>query len=680
MRGADLRVAAILSTIWLIYPVAWVHAQDRDEVDIVRPKLSTVVYDRNGGLLAEIGPEARSWVRLVELPSYVGQAFVATEDRRFYQHDGVDMMGVVGAIRDNLLHGFGSRGASTITQQLIGMMYPDEVDRREITLGRKLREAEMARALEQRHSKAEILEAYLNYLNFGHGWYGLEAAARHYFGSYAAGLTLAQAALLAALPKSAVRYDPRAHTERALARRNLVLQRMEQAHYLTPEAARAAMREPLALAVNDGYSARAPYAVEWVRRWLVERYGLAAVNTGGLSAQTTIDPFVQDAADRALASGLARVESLPGYLWPRYRAAGPHAPSAQTPYLQGLFVAVDPGNGDVLALVGGRDFRDSEFDRAVQGRRQAGSAFKPFVYAAALAQGLPPTLQLEDSPLSLPRDDGTSWTPENNSGTWSGPVTMRTALVGSINIPAIRLAMVTGLDSVIATASRLGLTVEIPRVAAIAIGAADVRPLELVAAFGAFATLGTYAPPRIVNVVQGSAGLPVYEATAQPVQVLDPRVAFQMVDLLRDAVARGTGTAARRGVAATLPVAGKTGTTNDNTDVWFVGFTPDIVAGIWMGFDRPQTITPGAFGGSLAAPVWASFAAAVYARRPVPPPWQAPAGLLTLRVRRGDGRVAAPGDTSGTYPEYFLEGTEPTARGAAIRLLRRLRLTWPAWW
>lgn len=656
------------------------HAQGREEVDIVRPKLSTVVYDRNGGLLAEIGPEARSWIRLVELPPYVGQAFVAIEDRRFYQHDGVDVVGVVGAIRDNLLHGFGSRGASTITQQLIGMMYPDEIDRREITLGRKLREAEMARALERRHSKAEILEAYLNYLNFGHGWYGLEAAARHYFGSYAAGLTLAQAALLAALPKSSVRYDPRARPGRALARRNLVLRRMEQAHYLTPEVARGAMREPLALAANDGYSTRAPYAVEWVRRWLVERYGLATVNTGGLSAQTTIDPFVQDAADRALASGLARVESLPGYLWPRYRAAGPHAPSAQTPYLQGLFVAVDPTNGDVLALVGGRDFRDSEFDRAVQGRRQAGSAFKPFVYAAALSQGLPPTLQLEDSPLSLPRGDGTRWTPENSSRTWSGPVTMRNALVGSINIPAIRLALVTGLDSIAATAFRLGLTTEMPRVAAIAIGAADVRPLELVAAYGAFATLGTYTPPRIVTLVQGSAGLPVYEATAQPAQVLDPRIAFQVVDLLRDAVARGTGTAARRGVPATLPVAGKTGTTNDNTDVWFVGFTPDLVAGIWMGFDRPQTITPGAFGGNLAAPVWASFTSAVYAHRPVPPSWQAPPGLMTLRVRRGDGRVAAPGDTSGTYVEYFLEGTEPTARGAAIRLLRRLRLRWPTWW
>jgi penicillin-binding protein 2D len=656
------------------------HAQAWGEIQIVRPKLSTVVYDRAGGLLAEIGPEARSWVRLVELPTYVGQAFVATEDRRFYEHDGVDVVGVMGAIRDNLLHGFGSRGASTITQQLIGMMYPAEVDRREISLGRKLREARMARALERRHSKSEILEAYLNYLSFGHGWYGLDAAARHYFGTFAADLTLAQAALLAALPKSPVQYDPRAHRDRALARRNVVLQRMVQEHYLTPDAALAAMREPLALATDDGYSTRAPYAVEWVRRWLVERYGLVAVNTGGMSVQTTIDPLVQDAANRALASGLARVESLPGYAWPRYVPAGARRPSTQTTYLQGLLVAIDPSDGGVLALVGGRDFRDSEFDRAVQGRRQAGSTFKPFVYAAALSQGLPPTLPLNDGPLSLPRSDGTRWLPENSGGTWSGPVTMREALVRSINIPAIRLALVTGLDSVAATASRLGLTTEIPRVASMAIGSADVRPLELVAAYGALATLGTYAAPRIVDVVQDSSGVPVYEGVAQPVQVLDPRVAFQTVDLLRDAVARGTGTAAHRSVAAALPLAGKTGTTNDNTDVWFVGITPDLVAGVWMGFDRPQTITPGAFGGNLAAPVWATFASAVYARRPIPPPWQPPAGLVALRVRRANGVVAAPADTSGTVLEYFLEGTEPTAPGAATRLLRRLQVRWPVPW
>ena len=643
-------------------------------MDIVRPKLSAVVYDRRGGLLAEIGPESRSWVRMVELPPYVGQAFVATEDRRFYQHDGVDVIGLMGAIRDNLLRGFGSRGASTITQQLIGAMYPAEVDRREITIGRKLREAKMARALERGHTKAEILEAYLNYIPFGHGWYGVEAAARHYFGRYAASLTVAEAALLAALPKSPVQYDPRAHPGRALTRRNLVLQRMADERYLTPQAVRAAMREPLRLAPDDGYSTRAPYAVEWVRQWLVQRYGLAAVNSGGLSVETTIDPDVQNAANAALAAGLARVEGLPGYLWPRYGTSTTRAAAGQTPYLQGLLVALEPASGDVLALIGGRDFHDSEFNRAVQGRRQAGSAFKLFVYAAALAHGLPPTTLLDDSPLSLPKGDGTMWAPENSDRTWHGRVTMRTALVRSINVPAVRLALVTGLDSLVATARRFGLTTDIPAVAATAIGAADVRPIELIGAYGALATLGRYAPARIVTVVQGSAGLPVYEAPApEPVRVLDSATAFQLVDLLRDAVVRGTGTAARQGAPAALAIAGKTGTTNDNADVWFVGFTPDLVAGVWMGFDRRQTITPGAFGGTLAAPIWAAFAAAVYAHRPVPAPWQAPPGLVALRVQRADGTPAASDTTDASLLEWFREGTEPTPRATAARLLRSVR-------
>jgi 1A family penicillin-binding protein len=680
VRGGDGWLVLAASTLWLMGAPATSPAQTDAYVTIVRPRLATVVYDRRGGLLGEIGPEARTWVRLVELPAAVGQAFVATEDRRFYQHDGVDVIGVVGAIRDNLLQGFGARGASTITQQLVGAMYPERVDRRQISLARKIREAEMARALERRHGKAEILEAYLNYIPFGHGWYGVEAGARHYFGKHAADLTLAEAALLAAIPNSPGLYDPRAHPGRALRRRNLVLRRMEGERYLTSAAARGAMREPLRLARDDGFAARAPYVVEWVRQWLVDRYGLAAVNTGGLAVTTTVDPDLQRAASSSLAAGLARVESLPDYRWPRYDASAARPLGSSASYLQGLLIALDPSTGDVLALEGGRDFRDSEFNRAVQSRRQAGSAFKPFVYAAALAQGLPPTMLLDDSPLSLPGGNGTQWTPENSDGAWSGPVTMRTALVRSINIPAVRLALAAGLDSVVATAQRLGLTTQIPPVATTAIGAADVRPIELVAAYGVFATLGTYVTPRIVTLVQGSSGLPVYEAPAvQPAPVLDPRVAFQMVEMMGDVVLRGTGTAARRGLPAALPVAGKTGTTNDNADVWFVGLTPDFVAGVWMGFDRPRTITPLAFGGTLAAPIWAAFAASAYSVRPIPPAWQPPPGLVALRVRRSDGSPAPQDTTDATCTEYFLGGTEPAGRGAAERLLRRLRLALFGW-
>jgi penicillin-binding protein 1A len=651
-------------------------AQTRDTVvTIVRPPLSTVVYDRRGGLLAEIGPQSRSWARIIDLPPYVGQAFVATEDRRFYQHDGVDVIGVVGALRDNLMRGFGGRprGASTITQQLIGAM--GLVDRNDISISRKLREAELARAIERRHTKAEILEAYVNYINFGHGWYGLEAASRHYFGKSATDLSIAEAAVLAALPKSPVQYDPRAHPGRALQRRNVVLRLMYSQRYVTETQLNAALRQPLRVVPNDGYSVRAPYVVEWIRQWLVERYGLTVVNTAGLIVNTTLDPALQEAANGALALGLARVESLPGYRWPRYGTAQAAPGAGGTPYLQGLLVALDPQTGDVMALIGGRDFRDSEFNRAVQGNRQAGSAFKPFVYAAAFSQGALPTTILNDAPLSLPNGDGTRWTPENSDGTWSGSVTARTALSRSINIPAIRLALSTGMDSVVATARRMGLTTDIPPFAATAIGAADVRPLELIAAFGAFATLGAYTPPRIVTLVQDAAGNPIYEAPA-PVAApaLDPRVAFQVTSILQDVVDRGTGTAARRaGLPASLPIAGKTGTTNDNADVWFVGFTPNLVAGVWLGFDRPQTIARGAFGGTLAAPIWSLFAREAYRHLPVPAAWEPPPGLVTVRVRRRDGALATNDSTDASYHEYFIDGTEPSARGMAQRLMLRLR-------
>lgn len=652
-------------------------AQTRDEVTIVRPPQATLVLDRDEGLLGEIGPQVRNWVRLVDLPPYVGQAFVATEDRRFYQHDGVDVLGVMSALRDNLVRlGGRPRGGSTITQQLVGAM--NLVDRREISMSRKLREAELARALERRHTKSEILEAYLNYINFGHGWFGIEAASRHYFGKRAADLTLPEAATLAALPKSPVQYDPRAHRAAALRRRNTVLRLMAGQRYITEAALRSALAQPARVAPDDGFSVRAPWVVEWVRQWLAGRYGLTAVNTGGFVVTTTVDPRLQEAANAALERGLARVESMPGYRWPRYGTPAARATAGHTPYLQGLLVAMDPQTGNVLALVGGRDFRDSEFNRAVQGVRQAGSAFKPFVYATALTEGVLPTTILQDAPISLPGGRGQRYAPENSDGFFRGPITMRDALAQSINVPAVRLALSVGLDSVVATARRLGLTTEIPPYAPTAIGAADVRPIELIAAYCAFATLGAYTPPRVVTLVQDAGGLPVYEAPVlAPAQVLEARVAFQLVSILQDAVERGTGTAARRAVQPEVPLAGKTGTTNDNADVWFVGFTPNLVAGVWLGFDRPQSIARGAFGGTLAAPIWGLFAGAAYRNLAVPAPWQPPPGLVAVRVRRRDGGYAPSDSSDATYTEYFIEGSEPTARSIAQRVMRRLRLWSP---
>lgn len=670
MPGARALLIALVSTGWLTNSLA-----AQDSVTIIKPPLATVVLDREGGLLAEIGPEARSWIRIIELPPYVGQAFVATEDRRFYQHDGVDVVGLMGAIKDNVLHGFGSRGGSTITEQLIGAMHLVDRTVRRGTAGvaRKVREAELARSLERNSSKAQILEAYINYINFGHGWYGIEAASRHYFGKSARDLTLPEAATLAALPKSPVGYDPRAHAGEAFQRRNTVLDLMAAEGYITDAQRIAAKRTPIRPVPDDGYSVRAPYVVEWVRQWLVDRYGLTAVNSAGMVVTTTVDPVLQGAAQGALIEGLATVESLPGYRHPRYGAPGVAGRGGRTPYLQGLIVSLDPSNGDVVALVGGRDFRDSEFNRAVQGLRQAGSAFKPFVYATALSEGIEPNVLLADTPLSLPRGDGTMYRPENGDGEYHGLVTMRTAAINSMNIATIRLALRAGIDSAIAVAHTLGITTPIPPSAPTAIGAADVRPLELIGAYSAYANLGAWTPPRIITLIQDASGIPIYEAPAPaPQQLLDSRFVFQLDDILQDAVWRGTGTAARQGLPDSLPVAGKTGTTNDNADVWFVGYTPNLVAGIWMGFDRRQTITPGAYGGLLAAPIWSLYARRAYQHRPIPKAWTMPPGLVPVRIWRRDG-AWAPGDTSdSTVTEYFLEGTEPTPQAITRRVVRAL--------
>jgi len=350
---------------------------------IVAMPQSSQVYARDGSLIGEIGRQWRTLVSLRSLPRYVPQAFVAVEDQRFYQHDGVDIVGVAGAIKDAL--GGRLRGASTITQQLVGNMHPDIIDRTDRSPMRKLREQAAAREMEKHYTKEQILEAYLNFIHFGSRYYGIESAARHYFGKPAARLTLAEAATLAALPKGPAIYDPARHPDRARTRRNLVLSLMAEQRYITAAQAAAAQREPVVVAPNAGLSAPAPYFVDVVRVQ-AERAGIK-VAEGGYRIQTTLDPVIQLAANEALRDGTAEVEARPGYRHPTYA----RKPKGSTDYLQGAVVALDPSSGDVRALVGGRDYAESPYNRAVSAMRQPGSAFKPVVYAAAIADSLPPT-------------------------------------------------------------------------------------------------------------------------------------------------------------------------------------------------------------------------------------------------------------------------------------------------
>jgi penicillin-binding protein 1A len=625
---------------------------------------SSQVFARDGALIGEIGAQWRTSVTVRSLPRYVPQAFIAVEDRRFYQHDGVDLVGIAGAVKDNLLGA--SRGASTITQQLVGNLHPDLIDRRERGLAgvpRKLREQQAAREMERHYTKEQILEAYLNAIHFGRNWYGVEAAARHYFGKSAARLSLAEAASLAALPKGPAIYDPARHPERNKNRRDAILDLMVAQRFVTREQATAAKVQPVETVTNGGVASSVPWFLDVVRTQM-ERAGVP-VSQGGYRVMTTLDPSLQNAAWVALVEGAAAVEARPGYRNPTFAKH----PKGSTDYLQGMVVAMDPASGDVRALVGGRTYAEAPFNRAVNGVRQPGSAFKPFVYARAILDSIPANAIVPDTSLELVVDRGVIYRPGNADGEFLGNMTLREAMTRSRNPVAVQLwQRVTG-DSVVALARRMGIRSYIAPWPSSAIGASAVQPLDLVAAFTAFPNLGAAVEPRFVTRAEDAAGRVVY---SQGVRTLPPampaEVAFIVREMMRDVVDRGTATAVRRYVPYSVPVAGKTGTTDDNTDVWFLGATTDLVAGVWLGFDRPRPIMPGAAGGTLAAPIFGQMLArSSYGRGA---PWLPPAGLVTAELDRSSGALAestTPPDRR--YLEYFLPGTEPGALRVDARRL-----------
>jgi 1A family penicillin-binding protein len=626
---------------------------------IVPQPQTSLVFARDGSLIGEIGRESRTSVSIRALPRYVGQAFVAVEDQRFYQHDGVDLIGVAGAIKGKLLEkitGDHRGGASTITQQLVGNMHPDQIDRRDMSMGRKLREQQAAREMERHYSKEQILEGYINQINFGHGWYGVESASRHYFGKSASRLTLAEAATLAALPKSPVAYDPSRFPAKAKDRRDLILSLMSQQGFITATDEARAIEEPVVTAPNAGMAVAANYFVDAVRQ-AAERAGVN-VSTGGYQIHTTVDVALQRAAVQALVEGTLSVEQRPDYKHPTLAAA-----TDKRDALEGAVVAIEPSTGDVRALVGGRDYQLAPFNRAVNALRQPGSSFKPFVYAKALEDSMSAATIVPDTALAIVLDSarGEVYSPGNSDGKFLGPITLRQALTLSRNPVAVQLALRVGLDSMAAIGRRAGIPTPIMPVPASALGASGVRPLDYVAAYTIWANLGSIVEPRLITHIDDASGRSVLQrGPSVPQSVMDPRIAFIVRDMMRDAAERGTGGSARRAVPSSITLAGKTGTTNDNVDVWFMGMTTDLVAGVWLGFDRPTTITPGAQGGTLAAPIWGAMMARYYAGRPAPAPWVPPVGMLTAELDRTTGLLAdATTPAAQRYTEFFVPGTEP---------------------
>ena len=670
-----------------------------------QPSLVTEVYDRHEELIAEFFVEKRRLVHLTEIPTHVRHATIAAEDSRFYSHGGVDYIGIGRAIWVNLRAGTTREGASTITQQVARNLFLT----RERTLRRKIREAILARRIEQRYDKDRILQIYLNQIFYGHNTYGIEAAAQLYCGKSVANLSLADGAMIAGLPPAPNTYSPLRNPQRSLRRRGHVLRRMVDEGYLDPEAAATAAREPLCSPGERRHVThrvnKAPYFVEHVRRHLEDRYGPTALYRGGFTVHTTLDLRLQQAAQRAIQDGLLTVDKrvrrgawqrpsrsamltsdtvrntalieaitmthgaapavhdgdlLAGVVlevqadratvavrksqgviepegvdWIRSIVGEPgkfggdftqllrrgdvvrvrvtgvdpeglshHLALEQEPEVQGALLALEASSNRVLAMIGGYDFDRSQFNRALRAVRQPGSAFKPVIYAAAIEAGMTPTSQVSDDPIVREIPGAATWQPENYDEEFLGPVSLRLALTKSRNLATIDVLEKIGVDAACAYARRLGVRRRLPCVLSLALGAAEMTLLDITTLYGVFANQGIHTEPVFISRIVDRYGTVKEERMLSAQRVMSPEVAYTVTSMLESVVQHGTG---RRVRALQRPAAGKTGTTNDFHDAWFIGYTPELVAGVWVGFDNQVSLGKRESGGRVAAPIWLAF-------------------------------------------------------------------------
>ncbi|HOD27636.1 MAG TPA: PBP1A family penicillin-binding protein [Syntrophales bacterium] len=602
-----------------------------------RPSIATRVYDDNNELIDEFFLEDRKVIKLSECPRYVIQAFVAAEDTRFFEHRGLDYQSITRAFFKNLAAGHIVQGGSTITQQVAKSLYLSP----ERSYRRKIKEALLAYKIDRYLTKEEILNLYLNYIYLGHGTYGIEAASQGYFGKSARELTLSEVALLAGLPKAPNNFSPFLHPDRALQRQAYVLQRMLEDGYITAAEKERALATPLRLRSVRPKDKVAAYFIEHVRRYIMEKYGSDVLYKEGLEVYTTLNLPMQKAARDAVERGLQELEGRQGY------AKG---------LVQGALLCMDARTGAIRAMVGGRDFSRSEFNRATQSRRQPGSAFKPFIYTAAFDKGMTPSTIMVDSPISFaaPSEPNGVWQPKNFDGKFWGPMTLRHALVHSRNIVTIKILKEIGVDYAAGYAANMGIVSPLARNLTLALGSSGVTLLEMVRAYGVLANQGQRATPLFIKKIVDRTGQ-VFEEN-QPVleQVIDPRIAFMSAYVMQDVVEQGTGTRVR---SIGRPVAAKTGTTNDMRDAWFLGFTPSFVTGVWVGFDQERSLGRQEVGGRAAAPIWLYFMEKAVQGTPVEI-FPVPEGISFVKVDPKTGASLPAGAQGGLY-ESFLEGTTP---------------------
>ena len=606
------------------------------EIRGFRPNEGGRIMDREGEFMGRLVSVRRVNIPLDSVPVHVQQAMLATEDRRFYDHNGTDWRGFFRATLRNI-RALGVReGFSTITMQAARNTFvANRFPRR--SLRQKLIELRLARLMEKSLTKQQILELYMNAIYMGNGVYGVEAASRDLFDKSVRRVTLPEAALLAALPKAPTTYTPRRHPERALERRNLVLDLMVRDGYVSADRLPGLKQQRIRVAREGWYpdDSADSHAFDLVRQLVDSVLGERDLDVSEVTVYTTLDPRAQRAAQRAV----------------RRRAA------AIGRRVEGAMVAIDPRNGDIRALVGGRTFRRGTFNRAVAARRQPGSAFKPFVYAAAMTAGYSPATEVDDMPIDL-QMEGRVWSPRNYGDSYLGRTTFRNALTHSANAATVRVWGNVGGARVIELAKRLGITSPLQDYPSLALGAAEVTPLELATAYAPFANGGNRVQPRLVRRIEGGNGDVLWtQESATPGRAMDPRDAYLVSSMLRAVVDYGTG-AVLRSYGVRGMVAGKTGTTNDGADVWFVGYTPTISAAFWFGLDQRRSLGSNASGGRLAAPAWAEFFTAGWRETSTSREWAPPPGMVMSVIDPETGYLANEWCPA-RVQEWFKPGGEP---------------------
>ncbi len=630
-----MAIAALMIVLFAAGTVAGiVTAYARNLPDISRmadyqPASSTRIFARDGSLLASVYKENRVWVPIARIPPMVRDAFIANEDHNFYSHHGVDFGGIVRAAYADMTHQE-FQGASTITQQLARRLFLTD----EVSLSRKIQEALLAMEIERFYTKDEILERYLNIIYLGAGAYGVDAAAHTYFGRSVDKLTLGQAAMLAGVVAAPSDYSPFANLALARDRQRHVLDRMVESGYVSQQDADAAYQGPLGLIAQraaglQGYAF--PYFTTYAIAQLQKLFGKDAVEEGGLQVYTTVDPKLQRLAEEAVDWGVHQslAEGINGH--------------------EAALVALRPSTGEILAMVGGTGFTlNNQFNRAWQARRQPGSSFKPYVYTAAIDSGMPASTIVDDSPVSYAMGDGTQWSPQDDDFRYMGPITMRQALALSRNIVAVKVAEQVGLDKVIDYAHRMGITSPLEANLSLALGSSVVSPLEHASGYSTLANGGLHVDPTPFRLVKDSLGSTVLDDEyPQASDVVSAGTAYIVTSMMEDVINHGTG---YPNAIIGRPAAGKTGTTSDFRDAWFVGFTPDLVVAVWLGNDDYSRMDE-SYGGNIPARIWARFMKAALAGTK-PHDFVMPAEEVAKVARCGGGY------------EYYLKGTEPQSCGS----------------